>query len=487
MLPSSRGRPVSNRTRPAAWFSPWLYLSSNWVSRLGVVLVTTAAALWILLLPVTLRGIEHPYVGIVTFLALPGCFFLGLLLIPIGIIRRFREERRRGVYPAEFPPLDLKNVELRRLATFIAVITLVNLVIGAQFIYSSVNYMDGVTFCGKSCHTVMMPEYTAYQSSPHARVECVKCHIGPGASWFVRSKLSGTYQVLAVIFNLYPRPIPTPIHNLRPARETCEQCHWPERFSGDKLEVKEKFADDEKNTRTMTVLLMHIGGRGTDQALVGIHGRHLGLVTYIPADDKRQVIPWVSYRNADGSVVEYAATDTPPKPELLAQGERRVMDCIDCHNRPSHRFDLPEYAVNHAMAAGRISATLPYAHKVSVELLKKTYATRLAAQTELPEALREYYRKNYFSIYNAQRARVEQAAAALLEIYNGNVFPSMNLNWGTYPINIGHNDFPGCFRCHDGNHQAKGGQAISQDCNTCHSLLAMDEENPKVLQELYSK
>ena len=141
--------------------------------------------------------------------------------------------------------------------------------------------MESTQFCGQTCHSVMDPEYTAYQRSPHARVACVECHIGPGAPWFVRSKLSGSYQVLAVTFNLYPRPIPTPIHNLRPARETCEQCHWPERFSGDKLVIRTKYADDEKNSATKTVLLVHIGGRNPDSKLVGIHGRHLGLVTYI--------------------------------------------------------------------------------------------------------------------------------------------------------------------------------------------------------------
>ena len=467
--------------------SPLVHLSSNLLSRIGVVLVTTAVVLWIILLPVTLHLQEHPYLGMITFLFLPGLFFLGLVLIPLGILLRRRRERRGGVYPGEFPPLDFKNLKLRRMLAFVGVTTVANVMIGLLFFYAGVRYMDGVTFCGRTCHTVMSPEFTAYVRSPHARVECVQCHIGPGASWFVKSKISGTYQVLAVIFNLYPRPISTPIHDLRPARDTCERCHWPEKFTGDLLEVKTKFGDDEKNARTRTVLLMHIGGLDADRKLVGIHGRHLGLVTYIASDAKRQVIPWVSYRNADGSVSEYVSTDAPPTTEQLERGERRLMDCIDCHNRPSHRFDLPENAVNQAMAAGQISSALPFAHKTSIELLKKDYATKLAAQTEVPEAFREYYRKNYFPTYNAQRAQVEQAAATLLEIYNVNVFPSMNLTWGTYPSNIGHTDSPGCFRCHDGSHQTKAGQDISQDCNSCHSLLAMDEENPKILQELYEK
>jgi NapC/NirT cytochrome c family, N-terminal region len=471
----------------SGWFSPLVHLSSNLLSRIGVVLVTTAMVLWIILLPATLRLQEHPYLGMITFLLLPGLFFLGLALIPVGILVRRRRERRKGVYPAEFSRLDLQNVDLRRMLAFVGVTTVANVIIGLFFFYAGVHYMDGVTFCGRTCHTVMSPEHTAYLRSPHARVVCVDCHIGSGASWFVKSKISGTYQVIAVTFNLYPRPIPTPVHDLRPARDTCERCHWPEKFSGDLLEVKTKFGDDEKNSRTRTVLLMHIGGRDADRKLVGIHGRHLGLVTYIPADDKREVIPWISHQNADGSVSEYVSTDAPPKPELLARGERRVMDCIDCHNRPTHRFDLPENAVNLALQAERISPTLPFAHKVSIELLKKDYPTKLTAQTEVPEAFREYYRKNYFAIYNSQRAQVEQAAATLVDIYNANVFPSMNITWGTYLSNIGHTDSPGCFRCHDGNHQTKGGEVISQDCNSCHSLLATDEENPKVLQELYGQ
>jgi nitrate/TMAO reductase-like tetraheme cytochrome c subunit len=482
----------SSLRKAIASLSPVLYLSSNWLSRIGVVLVTSAVVLEAVLFPLTLRIGEHPYLGMITFLALPGLFFGGLILIPVGIILRRRKRQDEHTYPAEFPPLDLQNPELRRTVAFIGITTVANLILGALFFYAGINYMDSVSFCGTTCHTVMQPEYVAYQRSPHARVECVQCHIGRGASWFVRYKISGSYQVLAVIFSLYPRPIPAPISNLRPARETCEQCHWPERFSGDKLEVKTKFGDDEKNTITKTVLLMHIGGRNPENKLIGIHGRHLVLVTYIPTDEKRQVIPWVSYRNADGSTTEYVSRDVPRSSELLARGQRRTMDCMDCHNRPSHRFEMPESAVNQAMAAGLISPSLPFAHKFSLELLKRNYPTRQAAQTEVAEAVREYYRKTYFGVYNTQRAQVEQAAATLASVYNDNIFPAMNVSWGMYPNNLGHNDFPGCFRCHDGNHQvkdgqAKGGQAISQDCNTCHSLLAMDESNPKILDALYGK
>lgn len=463
---------------------PVIFLSHNVISRLGVVLTSTSAITLLLTYGFQLYGYApNPYMGILLFLILPGVFVAGLVLIPLGIYRDFRRQRRVGTLPLTYPKVDLSDRRLRQTALFIALMTALNVPIFAIASYRGTVYMETVQFCGQTCHSVMTPEYTAYQRSPHARVACVQCHIGPGAPWFVRSKLSGSYQVLAVTFNLYPRPIPTPVRSLRPARETCEECHWPEKFSGDKLVVRSKFGDDEKNTPTRTVLLLHIGGRAGNRALVGIHGRHLGLVRY-RADEKRQVIPWVGHQNPDGSFTEFVSTDSPATPVQLAPGAPREMDCMDCHNRPTHRYDMPEEVVNRALDAGRLSPALPFLHKVSIDLLKRNYPSKLAAQTQLPEALRAYYRAGYFSVYNSQRAQIEQAAGTLLEIYNGNIFPEMNVTWGTYPNNLGHNDFPGCFRCHDGNHKSKAGGEITQDCNACHTLLAMDDPDPKVLHEL---
>ena len=186
---------------------------------------------------------------------LPAPFFAGLILIPLGIWLKRRREQRTGIYPAGFPGPALEQPGTAQAGLFHLFTTVVNIVIASQLSYGAVNYMDSVTFCGKTCHTVMQPEYTAYQDSPHSRVECVKCHIGPGASWFVRSKLSGVGQVFAVTFNTYPRPIPTPVHNLRPARETCESCHWPQKYGEDRIQVISKFAEDETNSH-QTVLLM---------------------------------------------------------------------------------------------------------------------------------------------------------------------------------------------------------------------------------------
>lgn len=460
------------------WLSPLVHLSNHWMSLTGVVVVTTATVLWLFLLPTTMEGDAHnPYFGILAFLVLPGVFFTGLALIPLGIWLRRRSERRRGVYPTSFARVDFRNPEVKRLAIFIGLTTLVNIVIGSQFTYGAVTYMESVTFCGQTCHTVMQPEFVAYQGSPHSRVDCVECHIGAGASWFVKSKLSGVGQVFAVAFDTYERPIPTPVRDLRPARETCETCHWPQKYGEDRLRVVNHFAEDEENTLTKTVLLMKIGGGNRG---VGIHGTHLGpgvVIRYAHSDESRQTIPWIEY--ADGKRTTVYATDgvTPDGMPV------REMDCMDCHNRPSHTFELPERAVDHAMFAGEIPATLPFAKKKTIEVIKQEYASREAAAAAIPAAFDRYYRESHPEVYRERRSEVERAAKGALAIWNRNIFPDMKVTWGTYPNNIGHTDFPGCFRCHDDRTSADG-RVVSQDCSACHSLLAMEEPDPQVLKDL---
>jgi hypothetical protein len=465
------------------WLSPLVHLSSNWISRAGVVLVTTATVFWIYLLPTILSGeINHPYLGILTFMVLPLAFFGGLLLIPVGIVLRRRRDRRKGFYPASFPPLDLHNVEVRRFLIFLGLITFVNVIVGSQITYSGVNYLDGVTFCGKTCHTVMAPEYTAYQNSPHSRVECVKCHVGPGASWFVSSKWSGVSQVFAVTFNNYPRPIPTPVHNLRPARDTCEACHWPEKYEGDRLRIIPKYAEDETNTLTKTVLLLHIGGGNSGS---GIHSAHLGpgVVIRYGADESRQTVSWVEYKNSETRrTTLYLSAET--KPEVVNRNAARMMDCVDCHNRPTHTFELPERAVDRALTAGEISASLPFIKKKGVELLKQNYLSAEKAAAQIPDSLAQFYKHSYPAVFSQRGADVAGAARVLVAIYSRNVFPQMKVTWGTYPNNIGHMDFPGCLRCHDGQHASSDGKSIPQDCSACHNLLAMDEPAPKILTDL---
>jgi hypothetical protein len=463
--------------------TPLYHFASSWISLVGVVFVTTAGVLWLMLLPSWWRGeMSHPYIGILANLLLPVLFFAGLTLIPAGMWLEHRRRRQTG-HP---DPVLPRGVELRRLGMFVAVTTLVNLVIGSQFLYSAVSYMDSQAFCGKTCHTVMDPEYTAYTNSPHARVACTECHIGPGAPWFVKSKISGTGQVFAVLFQTYPKPIPSPVKALRPARETCQQCHWPKRFSGEKFFVHTEYAADEQNSASTTVAMMKIGGssfRGT----VGIHGMHVddkARMQYVATDQHRQVIPQVTYTDANGKVTVFNATDIKIKPEELARGEHREMDCMDCHNRPTHIFEMPDRALDEAMAQGSIDPKLPFIKRQAMAALRRDYPDRAAAARAISASLENFYRTQYPQVYAANPALVKTASQKVRAIYERNVFPEMKITWGTYPNNLGHTDFPGCFRCHDGNHTSADGRTISNDCATCHNLLAVSEKDPKILTEL---
>jgi len=468
---------AAGRTRPI------LFLLRNRISVAGAALTTatslTLILFWILSFS---RGAHaHSYGGLLFVVVLPALFVVGLALIPLGMFLRFRDLRRRGELPAEYPPLDLRDPVLARAGSLFFALTVANFGILGVSSYHGLEYMDSTEFCGLRCHTVMAPEYAAYVNSPHSRVACVECHIGPGAGWFVRSKLDGTRQVVAVALGTYSRPIPSPVEHLRPARETCEQCHWPQKFHGDRLVVKKKYADDEANTETFTALVLKVGGQDA-RGNLGIHGRHLDAgsrITYV-ADAKRTTIPWVSYVDDSGQTVEYFKGDDPTPP----QGERRQMDCVDCHNRPTHAFQLPERAVDEALAAGRMSPKLPWLKKQAVALLRSEYPDQDTALKSIAEGIERFYRDEHPDVYAKDKALVEQAGKAAAAIYGRNVFPNMKVTWGTHPNHIGHEDFAGCFRCHDDEHKSRDGRVISQDCNACHNILAMDESDPKVLADL---
>ena len=475
----------------AGWFRPAFYLGNNAVTMLGAVLTTSAAttllSFWIF--EIVKGGPVHPYAGIIFFLILPGVFVAGLVLIPLGALWRRRKLRTRGELPEAYPQIDFGSPIIRQGLWLVSLATFLNFAILGTASYRGVEYMDSVQFCGQTCHTVMEPEFTAYRNSPHSRVACVQCHIGPGASWFVRSKFSGVRQVFAVTLHTYSRPIPSPVRQLRPARETCEQCHWPQRFTGDKFLVRTRYSDDEKNTPLTTVLVLKIGGLSW-QGAVGIHGRHLDLaerIRYVSTDGRRQVIPQVSYLDDAGRTVAFSSSEVKPTPEQLARAERRVMDCMDCHNRPTHAFQMPERAVDQQISEGRISPLLPFIKKKSVELLRAQYPDRETARMKILATLNEFYRSNYPDVYRVHRALVETSGEQVAAIYLRNIFPEMRITWGTHPNNIGHEDFLGCFRCHDGNHASADGHVITNDCNACHTILAVEDPNPKILADLGMK
>jgi nitrate/TMAO reductase-like tetraheme cytochrome c subunit len=453
-------------------------LSSHWMSLLGAALVTTAGFSWLFVLPMQVRGhASNPYIGLVVFIAIPVIFCFGLALIPAGIWLG-----RRRVREGLAAVLD-RRTSLRSLAVFLGVTTVANLIIGTQGTYRAVAHMETTQFCGQSCH-VMQPEFTSHDNAPHAHVTCVECHVSPGASGWIQSKMSGVRQLKDVVFNSYARPIPSAIESNRlvPAAETCEQCHWPGKSIGARLRIISNYKDDEANTASKTVLMMRIGG-GTAG---GIHGAHFGpgvQIQYAAAGAKRQIIPWVAYRNRNLNVSRtYLAADA--KAESIEKLNKFEMQCVDCHNRPTHKFELPDRAVNQALDSGTLPATLPYIKKTSLEILKTGFASGEDAARKIPVAVQSFYREKYPDVLLKQSAEIARAGAALVAIYSRNVFPDLKVTWGTYPDNLGHTDFPGCFRCHDDAHVTSDKKAITQDCGVCHNALAVDEASPEALKTL---
>jgi nitrate/TMAO reductase-like tetraheme cytochrome c subunit len=449
----------------------------------GVILASFAALLFLTLFVLSrLGGRANPYLGAITFLILPAVLCVGLALIPIGAWRYRRGLTRAGVDNRLFPVYDLNQPATRTRLLLIAGFTLANLMILGIAAYEGIEFMDSVPFCGGTCHPVMKPEYAVYKVSPHARVRCVDCHIGPGASWFVQSKLSGSRQVLAQLTGTWPRPIETPVENLRPSRETCEQCHWPEKFHGDRIRVRTHYQEDEANTPLTTVLLLKVGGGNPESGFTrGIHWHVLNAV-YYRSDPERETIPWIRVERLDGSVAEYTSGDVP---DSIASRPMRRMDCIDCHNRPTHIYRLPGRALDEALAAGELRADLPYLRREALAAIKPDYPDAATARRAIASHLQGFYAANYPALSSEQPERIGAAVAGVQAIWSRYVFPEMKVTWGTYPDHIGHQESTGCFRCHDGAHVSAEGATISQDCSTCHNLLAMEEENPAVLQALF--
>lgn len=462
----------------------FIALTRNPVSLLGCT-ITTAAAMLIATLVIiqSIGGHGSPYIGILSYVILPAVFALGLALIPLGIYQERRRARRRasdGRVPPSFPIVDLNRPATRKVLMVFFTLTVANVIVLATATYKGVEVLDSNSFCGATCHAVMQPEYTAYARSPHARVKCVSCHIGPGADWFVKAKLSGAWQLVATSLDLYPRPIPTPIHNLRPARDTCEQCHWPTKFVGDRLKVITRHADDETNTQLKTVLLLRVGGVEGRKS----HGIHWhvdpSLQIRYQADETRETIHRIELTLPDGTVRNYQRDSAP----AAAESEWRVMDCVDCHNRPTHVYRLPAQEIDSAMEQGRLPRDLPYMRREAERALEAEYASHEEARDGIRAAVANFYQETYPEVA-AQRARdIEQAGETLGQLYAFNVFPEMNVGWGTYPNHLGHESFPGCFRCHDDEIATAEGDVVSQDCDTCHTVLAWEEEDPEILESL---
>ena len=461
------------------------FLSS--ITHNGISLIGTAIAIASLVLIVSLFVMEAlgfeggPYLGILTYLILPAIFVMGLVLIPVGAVLYRRRLRKQpgGEDTPLLPIFDLNNRGTRNWMMIFLGATMLNIVIVAGATYKGVEVMESVEFCGQACHTVMQPEYTAYHRSSHSRVSCADCHIGPGADWFVKSKLDGAWQLVAVAFDLYPRPVPTPLHNLRPARETCEQCHWPTRFVGDRLDIRTHFEEDEANTELTTALLLKVGGLAGQRS----HGIHWHVDRDVKiryrSDETREQIYEVEYTHADEETKVFRDRKAPEDGGLW-----REMDCVDCHNRPSHNYQAPDDEIDIALRDGLIDRTLPFIKKEGLRIIDAKFDSHDAAREQIALQLQSYYAENYPDVAADRADDIAQASQVLGDIYSVNVFPQMEVWWNTYPEHIGHERSEGCFRCHGRRLRTEDRETISRDCDVCHSVLAEREENPDILTQL---
>jgi len=452
-------------------------LWGNLITYVGFFLVGVGALSWLTFYVYHfIRPSANPYLDIIGHLILPGIFSTGLLIVPVGMTIKYIRVRRSGSGKASLrlPRIDLNRRETR--ARFLAVFLFcffVVLPLLAVSGYEAYNFSESVEFCAQVCHSVMEPQATAHAHSPHARVACADCHIGEGADWFVKSKLSGVRQVFAVLADSYPRPIPPAITELRPARETCEECHWPAKFFGSQYKEFVHYSPDETNTRRVVRMLLKTGG--ADETIGRVEGIHMhmvlsGQIEYVATDKALQTIPWVRHTTPGGRSIIYRS-DGQPASAPPPSGVLRRLDCMDCHNRGAHHFRSPQQAVDLFLDVGHIDASLPYIKREAVDALVQPYPDKATAKRRIVERLLSFYRINYPLIWQEQQDSILRSAQTVAEIYDRNIFPRMKVTWNTYPENVGHLYSPGCSRCHDGKHRSDDGSVIRADCDICHTFL----------------
>jgi len=470
-------------------------ISISRAGRMGVILSNTAFFTMLALELLRLTGIlTNAYLGLVTYMALPLLFTAGLLLIPFAWWRR---KKQSGLSTAELLAGRFGDSETAggmlgsQLIQRVAILTLINILFLGTVTARMLHFMEEPVFCGTACH-VMEPEWSTYQGSPHANVKCVSCHVGEGAEALIDSKINGLYQVLSVSLDLYERPIPTPVHQLRPARETCEKCHWPDKFYGSRMKTISHFEKDSANSRSFTTLNMKVG-RADGKTGSGIHWHTAEAVDirYSSLDEGREMIVRVlaDYpdgsrrifeRRQDNSTNSDQGEQSAEKGMIAEEGAAvdRLMDCVDCHNRATHRYEDPEKALDLRLASGDISSALPWIKKAALSALNISFHDRKSDAGKAASYLREWYRRDHPDLSISHAEDIEEAASAVYSIVDRNIHPAMQVGWNPYPDHLGHRGSDGCFRCHRPDMQDSEGRSISQDCTLCHDILAWNSPQP---------
>ncbi len=454
-------------------------VSQNIIGKIGVALSTSAFVMFLLMEVAWFTGmVTNAYIGLISYLALPILFILGLILIPLGWKH---QQKLTGKSAAEL--MDERFDEEGIKAGFagsglfqtIGILTLVNILFMILASTQTLHFMDEAEFCGTACHSVMNPEWQTYQVSSHANVNCVECHVGAGAKALMDSKINGLWQMISLSFKLYERPIPTPVHQLRPARETCEKCHWPAKHYGDELIKYVRYTNDEVTQPIYTTLALKIDAEiGSEQVGVHWHIAEGVQVRYGSVDANRERIQWVEAIYPDGSKQRYTNTRINANTPIL---EEREMDCVDCHNRATHVYLEPEIIVDRMLEDGLIPKDLPFIRREALDALRTSSPDKSKGAEQVSRHLPAYYRSNYPAIYYGRLNELLNIGEILKTEYNRYIHPNMNIGWGVYPSKLGHQKGGGCFRCHNKNMQTADGQAVAYDCTVCHDIFAYDSKS----------
>jgi hypothetical protein len=456
----------------------------NWLSIVGCALAACGpTALVFFALVGVVIGDASGYAAL-AFLPPIAVTGLGLVLIVVGWVReRWRQKHGRHSSFHERWVVDPSRY-VRHTGPLVI---LAGLVFGTFLLLGAgagsvalVGYTESNEFCGEMCHAVMSPEATVHASSAHGRIACVECHVGHGGDSYIRAKLNGLRQVYSIVTGGIQRPIPTPIHNRRLSNEMCETCHRAERFIDYKAITRPYFLSGEDVEAVKLRMLVKVGG-GADGLMEGsgIH-YHMMLehkVEYIARDPQRQEIAWVRIHHPDGSVAEFSNELDPLSDQERETLEVRVMECLDCHSRPAHRFPSPVDSVNTALAAGALPAEIPYIKEASVRALDGGYETTGQAMAGIASSLRSFYRENAPEVLEGDSGKLDASIDLLRKIYRSTIFPEMKADWSAHPDNIGHRDWPGCFRCHNDEMVDEEGEPVFTDCTRCHAILAQGGES----------
>jgi len=472
---SDKEQPEEANTPEPTTPAPSLF--RNYISYGGIAIAAAALTSILLLILIELtRGIDNPYADLVVFIFIPSILIFGLFVALMGAL--WERRRRKNLSPDQIgvlPIIDLNDPRRRRSLIVLSVLAFLFLFMSAFGSYRAFEYTESVSFCGEACHSVMKPEFVSYKASPHAQIRCVECHVGSGAEAYVKAKFNGMNQLYGVITGHFNRPIHTPVTPpMRSATETCQKCHWAQKYHGEVIKVFNHYGFDEQNSLNQTRMLIKVGGG--DPATGPANGIHWHMnianeVSFVSTDDRRQVIPYVRFKDPNGNVTEYTTRNAEITPQQIAQAPKRIMDCIDCHSRPAHIYLSPNAAIDRAFDAGRLDVTLPFLKAQGAETLSKPYSTEDEARKTIASDIDNYYRTNHADLYSTKADSIRAAAAELQQIYSTYFFPEMKTDWSSHFDNIGHYNAQGCFRCHDGQHFSPEGKVIRNDCNICHTTI----------------